>query len=179
MDNVLTLIDGPCIDIDVKRSHSRMHRWIWINDLTLIYDAYLDWCKDDSLFSFHGCTNGWTPKWFPYGESPHGKTLCGEIQSGHCLVMVVKMDVLHSGPLMVKYLTGRGFAVKLKVVIVFSWLYKWMNSKVVPLWWNPSWEDALWWTPKWSPYGESPHRKTLCGWVILEVLLSNPSLIVE
>ena len=23
------------------------------------------------------CTNGWTPKWSPYGESPHGKTLCG------------------------------------------------------------------------------------------------------
>jgi len=22
--------------------------------------------------------------------------------------------------------------------------YKWINSKVVPLWWNPSWEDALW-----------------------------------
>jgi hypothetical protein len=21
------------------------------------------------------CTNGWTPKWSPYGESPHGKTL--------------------------------------------------------------------------------------------------------
>ena len=21
------------------------------------------------------CTNGWTPKWSPYGESPHGKML--------------------------------------------------------------------------------------------------------
>ena len=23
------------------------------------------------------CTNGWTPKWSPNGESPHGKTLRG------------------------------------------------------------------------------------------------------
>ena len=23
------------------------------------------------------CTNGWTPKWSPYGEIPHGKTLYG------------------------------------------------------------------------------------------------------
>ena len=46
----------------------------------------------------HGCTNGWTPKWSPYGEIHHGKTLCGEIQSG---------------PLMVKSLTGRRFVVEL------------------------------------------------------------------
>ena len=25
------------------------------------------------------CTNGWTPKWSPYGEIPHGKTLYGLI----------------------------------------------------------------------------------------------------
>jgi hypothetical protein len=47
--------------------------------------------------------------------------------------MVVQMDELQSGPLMVKALTGRRFAVNSKVVIVFSWLYKCMNSKVVPL----------------------------------------------
>ena len=37
----------------------------------------------------------------------------------YCLVMVVQMNELQSGPLMVKSLTGRRFAV---------------NSKVVPLW---------------------------------------------
>ena len=52
----------------------------------------------------------------------------------YCPVMVVQMDELQSGPLMVKSLTGRCFAVNSKVVIVLSWLYKWMNSKVVPLW---------------------------------------------
>jgi hypothetical protein len=52
----------------------------------------------------------------------------------YCLVMVVQMDELQSGPLMVKALMGRHFTVNSKVVIVLSWLYKWMNSKVVPLW---------------------------------------------
>ena len=33
---------------------------------------------------------------------------------------------------------------KIWLIIVLSWFYKWMNSKVVPLWWNPSREDSLW-----------------------------------
>ena len=117
MDHVLTLIDGSCIDLDVNGLMSRgfivvcidedgsmschwymIHIWRWINVGSFIYDAYLDWCKDDSLLSCHGYTNGWTPKWTPYGERPHGKMLCDELQS--C-------------PLMVKSLTGRHFVVEL------------------------------------------------------------------
>jgi hypothetical protein len=29
-------------------------------------------------------------------------------------------------------------------IIMIDKVHKWMNSKVVPLWGNPSWEDALW-----------------------------------
>ena len=28
-------------------------------------------------------------------------------------------------------------------LIMIDKVHKWMNSKVVPLWWNPSWEDVL------------------------------------
>ena len=66
------------------------------------------------------------------------------------------MDEIQSGPIIVKALTGRCFT---DWVILEEWLeelcshyclimidkvQKWMNSKVVPLWWNPSREDALW-----------------------------------
>ena len=65
------------------------------------------------------------------------------------------MDELQSGPLMVKALKGRHFV---DWVILEEWLedpcshyffimidkvLKWMNSKVVPLWWKPSREDSL------------------------------------
>ena len=65
------------------------------------------------------------------------------------------MDELKSGPIMVKSLTGRCFAdwVILEVwledpcshyyLIMIDKVQKRMNSKVVPLWWKPSWEDAL------------------------------------
>jgi hypothetical protein len=51
-----------------------------------------------------------------------GSMICSWIDvkmTHYCLVMVVQMDELQSGPLMVKSLMGRCFAV---------------NSKVVPLW---------------------------------------------
>ena len=48
-----------------------MHSWfIWCNG-GLMYRwliIVLSWLIR--------CTNRWTPKWSPYGESPHGKTLC-------------------------------------------------------------------------------------------------------
>ena len=28
--------------------------WRWINVVSLVYDALLDWCKDESLLSYHG-----------------------------------------------------------------------------------------------------------------------------
>jgi hypothetical protein len=42
------------------------------------------------------------------------------------------MDELQSGPLMVKSLTRRHFAIK--CLIMVNKEYKWVNSKVVPLW---------------------------------------------
>ena len=54
--------------------------WRWIDVVSLVYDALLEKCIDDSIIILSwliGSTNGWTPKWSPYGESPHGKTLCG------------------------------------------------------------------------------------------------------
>ena len=62
----------------------KMHRWIWINELSLIHneDGFFDilcivWWLIIVLSLLIKWTNGWTPKWSPYGESSHGKTICG------------------------------------------------------------------------------------------------------
>ena len=66
-----------------------MHRWIWIIELSLIHDAEMKmvqcgffdiWCIVRLIIIVLSWliryTNGWTPNWSPYGEIPHGKTLC-------------------------------------------------------------------------------------------------------
>jgi hypothetical protein len=84
MDNVLTLIDGSCIDLVVNGLMSR---------------GFIVVCIDEDVSM--SCS------WI-------------DVKMTHYrLVMVIQMDELQCGPLMVKSLTGRQFAV---------------NSKVVPLW---------------------------------------------
>ena len=72
-----------------------MHRWRWIDVVSLVYDALLDWCKDESLLSYHG--------W-----------------------LGVQIDELQSGPLMIKSLTGRLFAVELS--LKYGYAYMWNNE---------------------------------------------------
>ena len=81
-----------------------------------------------------------------------------------------QMDELQSGPLMVKALMGRRFADWVILEewledpfshIVLSWLIRCING----------------WTPKWSPYGESPHGKTLYGLSYPRRMVGGPMLV--
>ena len=54
----------------------KMDQWVVIDTWWCIVCLMKRWLIIVLLWLIR-CKNGWTPKWSPYGESPHEKTLCG------------------------------------------------------------------------------------------------------
>ena len=124
-----------CIDEDGSMCFHwyMMHRWRWINVLSLIYDAYIDWCIDEyRLMCFHWyMMHIWIDAlmyWLLDHVVMHGINDKGTM-SWWCVFMGysswIDVNMTHY------------------CLVMVDRKYKWMNSKVVPLWWKPSWEDTL------------------------------------
>ena len=94
------------------------------------------------------CKNGWTQKWSPYGEA----------LTGRCFADWVILEEWLEDPY------------SHYCIIMIDKVHKWMNSKVVPLWWN-SREDVLRLSYPWRMVGEPMFDCGIMWWRSMKLLV--------